>query len=198
MRQLKYYYLRLKQVVKSLARSRSSSHSIALGAALGFFLGMAPIMGIQMIVAVAIATLINANRISAVLPVWITNPVSFVPVYGFNYWLGHIILGRGLSLDEYLAVLENAKNAGVELAKTQGFFAGLWETVVDGSLALVASGWEAFGVFLFGCTLSGLICAVIAYPLTYYVIERLRKLRELREIKKSLAKNNGEKPANFR
>ena len=88
-------WIRLKRVIKKLARSHNSSHDLATGVAIGFFVGMLPIMGIQMIVAAAIAAIFRVSKIAAVLPVWVSNPLTFIPLYGFNYWLGHILTGLG-------------------------------------------------------------------------------------------------------
>lgn len=176
MKLFRYYWLRLKSVCKRLARSSGSTHSIALGVAIGFFIGMAPIMGIQMVVAAAIAALCGASKLGAVLPVWITNPVSFIPVYGANYWLGHVITGWGPSMRDYMGVLEKARDAG-EAAGSSGWWEGLKASVVEGSRALTEHGWDAFWAFLVGCTLSGLICAAIAYPVTYRAIDKLRRYR---------------------
>lgn len=174
MRFLQYTWLRFKRVVKRLARSSGSTRSIALGVSIGLFIGMAPIMGIQMVVAVSIATMLRVSKLGAVLPVWITNPVTFVPVYGFNYWLGHVLTGWGPSLADYKEALRRALAAG---ENEPGFWRGLWVSVVDGSKELAAQGWDAFWAFVVGCTVAGLVCAVVAYPITYRVIDRIRRYR---------------------
>lgn len=158
---------------KKIARSRGSAHSIALGAAIGFLVGMEPIMGIQMVVAAFIATIFNANRISAILPVWITNPATFIPVYGFNYWIGYKITGFGPGIEEYEKVLAQS----MKIADESGFFSG----IVDGSKHLASMGTDALLNLLIGCTVAGLVCAAIAYPLSLWIVNTMRTRRERRK-----------------
>jgi len=65
--------------------------SIAGGAALGLFVGFMPVLG-QMFVAVALAIFFRVNLPIAAMGVWITNPLTFAPIYFFNYKLGAWVL----------------------------------------------------------------------------------------------------------
>jgi len=172
---LRFYWLKLVRVGKRLARSSSSTHSIARGVAIGFIVGFEPIMGIQMAVAAAFAALFRANYLAAILPVWITNPVTFIPIYGFNYWFGHILTGLGPSMADYHAALEKARdtNAGAGA----GYWENLWVSTIEGSKALASHGLDALWALLIGSTVIGVISALIAYPLTYRAISRLRQYR---------------------
>lgn len=169
-------WLIILRKIKKVARSSSSSHSIALGAAIGFFIGMEPIMGIQMIVAAAIATLVKANRVAAILPVWISNPATFIPLYGFNYWVGNIITGWGPDLDEYEKVLHQAEN----IAREDGFFEG----IINGTQHLASTGTGAIASLILGCTIVGIIGALISYPLCLRAVEFMRKRRQHRKEKR--------------
>ena len=65
-----------------------TNHQIALGLAVGIFVGFLPIMGIQMSVAVPLAFFLRCNKLLAAAGVWITNPATFIPLYYFNYRFG--------------------------------------------------------------------------------------------------------------
>jgi uncharacterized protein len=65
--------------------------SIAGGAALGLFIGFMPIVG-QMMAAAALAILFRVNLPIAISAVWVSNPVTMVPMYFFSYKLGAWIL----------------------------------------------------------------------------------------------------------
>lgn len=64
---------------------------VALGVAIGLFIGLIP-LPLQMLIVVPIALLIRANLPFAVMGVWITNPLTVAPIYYFEYKLGAMIL----------------------------------------------------------------------------------------------------------
>jgi hypothetical protein len=61
-----------------------------MGLALGIFVGFLPIMGIQMAVVLPFALLFRGNKAAAIAGVWITNPVTVVPIYYANYTVGSL------------------------------------------------------------------------------------------------------------
>jgi uncharacterized protein (DUF2062 family) len=65
--------------------------SIAGGTAVGLFVGFMPVLG-QMFIAVALAIFFRVNLPIAAMGVWITNPLTFAPIYFFNYKLGAWVL----------------------------------------------------------------------------------------------------------
>ena len=85
-RTLRYLYLRF-------IRLRGSAEEVARGMALGIFIGMTPTMGIQMPIAFFAAMLLKENKLAAMLGVWISNPVTALPLYTFNFQLGKYVLG---------------------------------------------------------------------------------------------------------
>ena len=80
-----YFY---KKFVQPIFTINDTPHSIALGVALGVFVALTPTMGAQMLIILVVGTLIKANRIIGVLLVWISNPVTIIPMYYGYYWLG--------------------------------------------------------------------------------------------------------------
>jgi uncharacterized protein (DUF2062 family) len=66
---------------------------IALGFSLGLFIGMAPIMGLQTIMVLFLATLLKWNKLAAAVGVWITNPLTAPFIYGITYLTGAGIIG---------------------------------------------------------------------------------------------------------
>ena len=68
-------------------------HRIALGVAVGIFVTWTPTIGAQMLLTVLLSWLLRANMLVGVPFVWISNPLTVVPIYGPSYVLGRWIVG---------------------------------------------------------------------------------------------------------
>ena len=85
-RQLRYVYLRF-------LRLQGTSEQLARGLASGVFSGCFPLFGFQIIIGVGVATVVRGNRIMAAAATWVSNPFTYVPIFAFNYQVGHWLLG---------------------------------------------------------------------------------------------------------
>jgi uncharacterized protein (DUF2062 family) len=83
----------LKRAYERFLKIRGNPREIALGFALGLFIGMTPTIGFQMPIAVFVAALFKWNKISAAVAVWITNPLTAPFIYSFSYFVGAKMLG---------------------------------------------------------------------------------------------------------
>ena len=83
----------LKDAYERFLKIHGHPREIALGFALGLFVGMTPFMGFQMLIAVFFATLFKANKISAAAAVWISNPLTAPVLYSITYLTGAKICG---------------------------------------------------------------------------------------------------------
>lgn len=111
---------RAKRVLKSayerLVKIRGNPPEIALGFALGIFVGMSPFMGFQTAMAVFFASLLKWNKIAAAIGVWISNPFTAPLLYGLTYYIGASLLGgvgpspfaEGVDLSAFLETLAKA------------------------------------------------------------------------------------------
>jgi hypothetical protein len=79
---------RFYKAYKRFLAIEGEPHHIALGFALGLFVGMTPTMGFQMAIAVFFAIPLKWNKLSAAAGVWITNPLTAPFIYWFNYVVG--------------------------------------------------------------------------------------------------------------
>ncbi len=77
-----------KKTYKRFLKIRGNPHEIALGFALGLFVGMTPFMGLHTAIAVPIAALFKWNKIASAAAVWISNPLTAPVVYPITYWVG--------------------------------------------------------------------------------------------------------------
>jgi len=78
-----------------LWRQEGSPAQRARGLASGVFLGCLPFFGLQIVLSVALASLVRGNHLLAAAGTWISNPLTSLPLYWFNYQLGCLLLGPG-------------------------------------------------------------------------------------------------------
>jgi hypothetical protein len=151
-------------------------HRIALGVGIGFFVTWTPTIGLQMLLIVALSTLLKANKFVGVPFAWISNPLTLVPVYGPNFLVGRWVLGGGYSWKEFTHAI--GKVLGPELSWI-GKVGAWWSAM-----------WEVFGPLWVGSIFVGALLGAIVYALTYYgVIKFRRHLHHRRE-----ASHPGEQP----
>lgn len=91
---------KIKHLFFKVLKSNSSTVDVADGLAIGVFVAFQPIMGSQMTVALFLTWLFRKNSWVAVLAAWITNPLTFVPIYLFNYWAGLFFYPEGARFEE--------------------------------------------------------------------------------------------------
>lgn len=84
----------LRYVVKRMLRLKGSPHKIAIGCAAGVFASITPLIGIQMVMAGAIAILLRGSVAAAMLATFLGNPVSWPLIWGATYALGSAMIGN--------------------------------------------------------------------------------------------------------
>lgn len=87
----------VQRIYRRFLKIRGNPHEIALGFALGLFVGMTPFMGFQTPIAIFFAALFQWNKISSAVGVWISNPVTAPVIYGITYFVGAKITGLSIS-----------------------------------------------------------------------------------------------------
>ena len=87
----RYWFLQLR-------RSREKPQRIARGLAAGVFAGFLPFFGFQTIVGAVLAVLLRGNKIAAVLGTWISNPLTYLPLFWWNLQVGCWLLGSSVVL----------------------------------------------------------------------------------------------------
>lgn len=125
-------------------------HRIALGVAIGIFWCWTPTYGIQMILTVLTAWLLRANKLVGVPFVWISNPVTIIPVYGPNLLLGQWILGKPVG--NFNALYNAMRADGTLSTKIWNIWHEIlpifWELWVGSSIiATLLAGLSYFAVF---------------------------------------------------
>ena len=136
-------------------------HRIALGVACGLFVTMTPTIGLQMVLTVLLASLLRANRFVGVPFVWITNPLTLVPLYGPSYLLGNWVLGSHYSWHHFMACMSQAVR----------FSGDWWETTRAWWLAAMGIFWPLW----IGSLIVALIVGALAYVLTLWGVVTFRR-----------------------
>ena len=91
---------KIKNTLKTVFKTAKDPYEVADGLAIGVFIALLPIMGVQMYVSFTICKFLKKNWQIAVLAAWISNPITFVPLYIFNYWVGTALYPTKLNLQE--------------------------------------------------------------------------------------------------
>ena len=111
----------------------------ARGIAFGVFAGCFPLFGLQTILGIALASLFKGNRVLAGVGTWISNPITYIPLYLFNYEIGCWILGgktenivfRELTWDN---IIGNSSILTIRVL-IGSFIVGLGASLISGLLA---------------------------------------------------------------
>jgi uncharacterized protein len=83
----------LVRTYERFLKIRGQPREIALGFALGLFVGMTPFIGLHTVMAVPLAALLKWNKISAAVAVWFTNAATAPFIYSITYIVGAHIVG---------------------------------------------------------------------------------------------------------
>jgi uncharacterized protein len=89
----------LRIVARRLVHLRASPHEIALGCAAGAFMSITPLLGVQTLLAVVLATLLRASVPAAILGTFVGNPLSWPFIWASTYAMGLQIVGLNGVLD---------------------------------------------------------------------------------------------------
>ena len=164
-RTIKYFAIKLERFfVYKIMSLNDTPHRIALGVGIGIFVTWTPTIGIQMALTVALCTLFKANKFVGVPFVWISNPVTFIPIYYPNYWIGATLMGSDRDISAFDGITEAVIAQGSWIDKTSAWFS-----------AIKPMFWELW----VGSLIVSLVLGVIAYILIYKLTIIYRTKRNL-------------------
>ena len=163
---------RLRRAARWLLGLKGSPESIALGFAVGVFIALTPTVGAQTLLVIGAALFIRMNLPAAYVSIWISNPLTTLPIYLFNYWVGAKILrmppGPGWRV---------IKETVAQVGAAQGF----WPTIRAALVAIWDLGIDVAAPLWLGSLVVATAGGVLAYfatlPLARFY--RARKWREL-------------------
>ena len=168
-------------VYRRILHTDDTPHRIAFGAALAMLVAFSPPIGFQTVIAIALATMLRANKAVCIPVVWITNPVTVLPVYGACWEVGRILTRAPAA--------EAGADFGHKLAElTQHTDQGVWFRLFEPEFwrGLFGIMFE-FGVELWvGCLAVGITTAIVTYFATRWGVTEYRQRRRVRMIYRNI------------
>jgi hypothetical protein len=162
-RTAKYYYLKF-------LRLQGDPHSLALGVAIGLFVGTTPTIPLHSALIIILAWILRGNILAALIAATaISNPLTWLPQYYLCWRLGSWLLPGRLSWERIQGLL--------------GLFAS--DASFSQNLALLGQlGLEAVAVMLVGGVLLAIPFTCAGYLLSFKFFRALRKKRQEKHILK--------------
>jgi uncharacterized protein (DUF2062 family) len=158
-RSIAYILLRLK-------RLPSSPHRIALGCAAGVFAVFTPFLGVQLILAGALALILRGSVLASFLASFVGNPLTYPIIWFATFNLGNVLLGG---------------TASAQLVDLRGKAGALGEGLMNGSPGAIATAagslWPIVKPMAIGSLPLGGFAAAVAYVGVHRLISVSRAKR---------------------
>jgi uncharacterized protein (DUF2062 family) len=139
---------RLRVKLKKILLLDCPPHRIAASAAVGVIVGLSPYIGFHTVLSIGVSFVFNLPLYPLIVGAYITNPLTFIPVYTICYKFGELVTGQQAEIPMNFS--EMSLTTVMTTAKT------------------------FFFPFFIGTHLLGLILAAITYILTYYLVKKYK------------------------
>ena len=155
---------KLTRLYNRFLKLRGSPRQASLGMALGVFVGMTPFLGFHTAMAVMLASLFKWSKVTAVVGVLITNPLTAPIIYPITYRLGAMLTGFSDPI-QWTRLLE--PGAVIDLMKNSPMI------IID---------------MLVGGILVGLPLSIVIYFITHAVVSKAKKRIEIKKAQRKQKK----------
>lgn len=159
-RTIKYYILKV-------VRLRGNPRALAMGVAMGVFIGLSPTFPLHSIIIIGVTLLLRINTFAALISATlVSNPFTMAPQYYACWRIGNFIFPGRLTwgkIEEVLHVLSN-----------EGFVESLKSTSQLGA--------DAIAVMLTGGFILGVPLALLSYFISFYFFMTIRQKRQQRHL----------------
>lgn len=142
---VRFQYLRLM-------RQSASAHSLAMGLAVGVFVGFLPIIPFQTVVSLALAFVLRGNPVGAGIGTFVSNPLNVIPFYAMLYWVGGLFWHTTVPFDP----------ANLDMTR------------------MLELGLDFFLVMCLGGVVLGIPAALATYVLTFRGVNAYRQRRTIK------------------
>lgn len=145
---------RLKSFLDHVKRLQGEPRYIAMGMAIGVFIGITPTIPFHTLIALALAFVLKGSKPAAAIGVWVANPLTIPIFYVGSFKVGTFLLNKPIPFDVRFESIKELMSLGLDV-----------------TLAMVAGG-----------ALLGIIPAIVAYIVTYKFFSALHlKVRQKRQ-----------------
>jgi len=157
----RYYYLRF-------TRLRGSPHTLAVGTAIGVFIGLTPTLPFHTVIILALTFLTRSSAIAGVIISWIVcNPITYLPIYYYSAVLGNKITPYELNIDKVSVVVKQLLDSDD----------------LKNSLAIIGDlGYEAIAVLGIGGVTLALPFGIVSYYLALSFFIRFQQKRRRKHV----------------
>lgn len=139
----RYYFQRVKNL-------EGNPHSIALGMAIGVFVGLTPTIPFHTIVIILATTLFRCSRLAGIIAgTLVCNPFTIPVIYYLSYRIGKWTFSSGITLPNTYSIL-----------------------------TIAHAGWELLSTMLMGGLVLGLVPALLSYFGAFYSFRHLASRRD--------------------
>jgi len=144
----KFMISRLRIKIRKILLLDAPPNRIAAAAAVGVIVGFSPYIGFHTVLAIGFSFIFNLPLYPLIVGAYITNPLTFIPVYTLCYKFGEFITGRTAEMPVNFS---------------------------DMSLTTILTTAKSFIFpFFVGAHLLGLILGAITYILSYYLVKKYK------------------------
>jgi len=144
----KFMISRLRIKIQKILLLDCPPRSIALAAAVGMLVGFSPYIGFHTVLAIGISFIFNLPLYPLILGAYVTNPLTFVPLYTICFKFGEYITGSKAEFPKSFREMDMT--------------------------SLLTTAKTFLYPFFVGSHLLGLILGVITYILTYYLVKKYK------------------------
>ncbi len=166
-------FARAKKVITERILGLSDTpRRIAWGVFIGTVVAWTPTIGLQIVIYVTLATMLRANKVSGIPILFISNPVTAVPLYWFCWRVGTVALGSDADASSFNVLQERLAGAEANAAETS-LLAEMWSADFwrDVGQVLMDLGLEIWA----GSLLVGFAMAIPCYFLTFWAVNAYRR-----------------------
>lgn len=103
---------KFKTILRALLLSNATPREVSEGFAIGTFIAFTPTLGFHTWIALGLATLLKKNKIATLIGAYLTNPITVIPVFYFNFRLGEYLIGRDQAMAFNHEILLNIAQLG--------------------------------------------------------------------------------------
>lgn len=137
---------RFKNSLDRVKKLQGEPRYIAMGMAIGVFIGITPTIPFHTVIALALAFILKGSKPAAAIGVWIANPLTIPIFYVGSFKAGTLLLNKPIPFDVKFESIKELMSLGLDV-----------------TVAMVAGG-----------ALLGIVPAIIAYIVTYKFFSAIR------------------------